>query len=185
MADVTQILQSIRNGNSQAAEELLPLIYTELRRLAAMKVAQERPGHTLSATSLVHEAYIRLVDKDDAQSWQNRGHFYAAAAEAMRRILIEAARRRRTLKRGGELERVDDALSQIMVFDHDSDNLIALDEALQDLKEQDETAAQLVSLRFFAGLTVDQAAESLGFSPRKADSLWRYARAWLRERLDN
>jgi RNA polymerase sigma factor (TIGR02999 family) len=182
MTDVTRILDSINAGEPKAAEELLPLVYDELRRLAAQKLAQEKPGQTLDATSLVHEAYLRLVGPGDIPQWDHRGHFYAAAAEAMRRILVEYARRKRRHKRGGDWVRLDLDADQIMSPEV-SDDLLALDEALSRLNDIDEIAARLVRLRFFAGLPIAQAAELLGVSARTADRLWAYARAWLHSEI--
>ena len=182
MADVTQILNSIEQGEIHSAEELLPLVYDELRKLAAQKLADEKPGQTLQATALVHEAYLRLVGAQKAQSWDSRGHFFAAAAEAMRRILINRARDKKRVKRGGEHSRVD--LDRIEIaLDTNDEQLIALDEALVQLAEEDPDAARLVKLRFFAGLTQKDAAASLGLAPRTAERQWAYARAWLYARL--
>ncbi|MFV1966265.1 MAG: ECF-type sigma factor [Pirellulaceae bacterium] len=182
MTEVTRILSAIDRGDPQAAGELLPLVYDELRRLAAQKLAHEKPGQTLQATALVHEAYIRLVGSED-QKWDSRGHFFAAAAEAMRRILVENARRRTSTKRSGGLQRKDLRDSQIS-SDKESAKLIALHEALDELAEVDPSAAELVKVRYFAGLTIPQAAKVLGVSPRKADFLWSYARAWLRREIE-
>jgi RNA polymerase sigma factor (TIGR02999 family) len=182
MSDVTQILSAIEHGDPSAAEQLLPLVYDELRKLAAAKMAQEKPGQTLQATELVHEAYLRLVDVEKAQHWNSRGHFFAAAAEAIRRILIENARRRNSPKHGGDWERQDGSGSQLAAPEI-SANLIALDEALDKLADEDPASAELVKLRYFAGLTVKQAAEALGISARKADFMWSYARAWLRREI--
>ena len=182
MTEVTRILAAIEQGDPQAAEQLLPLVYGELRRLAAQKLAREAPGQTLQATSLVHEAYLRLVDVEKAQHWNSRGHFFAAAAEAMRRILVENARRKRAVKRGGDQSRVE--LDQLEIATSDvSDDLLALDEALTQFALVDPKAAELVKLRYFAGLTIKQAAEVLGVSPRTADSLWAFARAWLLQQI--
>jgi RNA polymerase sigma factor (TIGR02999 family) len=183
MADVTQILQDIDHGDRHAAEQLLPLVYDELRRLAAQKLAQEKPGQTLQATALVHEAYLRLVDVEKAQHWNGRGLFFAAAAEAMRRILVENARRKASLKRGGEFARqpLDDA---DVPLQRPPEELLAVHDALDKLAETDRRAAELVKLRYFAGFTLDEAAEALGISPRTADSVWAYARAWLFARFD-
>ena len=183
MSDVTRILSQIEEGDGGAAEQLLPLIYEELRKLAAGKMAQEAPGQTLQATALVHEAYIRLVDVEKAQHWDSRGHFFAAAAEAMRRILVENARRKRGPKHGGgyvrqELVDVDIAAPE------ESERLLALDEALTKLAGQEPKVAELVKLRYFAGLTIKRAAEILGISPRTADHYWAYAKAWLREEIE-
>lgn len=178
MTSATRILQTIEQGDPSAAEQLLPLVYDELRRLAAAKLANEKPGQTLQATALVHEAYIRLVDAEKAQKWNSRGHFFAAAAEAMRRILVDAAREKRSLRRGGEFSRHD--LSDVEIAVHGrSIDALDLDEAMGRLAEKDQRAVEIVKLRFFAGLTVNQAAEVLGLSPRSADELWAYARAWL------
>ena len=179
---VTQVLQAIQHGESVAAEKLLPLVYDELRRLAAQRLAQEPAGQTLQATGLVHEAYVRLVDVEQQQRWDSRGHFFAAAAEAMRRILVDNARRKAGLKRGGDMVRRD--MDEFQVAEPVPDEeLIALDEALEQLVQADPQAAQLVKLRYFAGLTIPQAAEVLGVSARTADRLWAYARAWLFEVL--
>jgi len=176
MTEVTRILSAIEQGDPHAAEQLLPLVYDDLRKLAAQKLAQEKPGQTLQATALVHEAYIRLVDK--AQPWNSRGHFFAAAAEAMRRILIERARGKRRHKRGGDWRRVDlDNLD--LVTSVTPDQLLALDEAIERLVFEDPTAASLVKLRYYAGLSLEQAAESLGISTATAYRHWSYARAWL------
>jgi RNA polymerase sigma factor (TIGR02999 family) len=182
MSDVTRILSAIEQGDPHAAEQLLPLVYDELRRLAAQRLAQEAPGQTLEATALVHEAYLRLVGVDKAQHWHSRGHFFAAAAEAMRRILVERARARATLKRGGHVRRID--LDQLSLAEEDrSPELLALDEALGDLERHDPQAAGLVKLRYFAGLTHQQAAAALGIGRRAADRLWALARAWLYQRI--
>jgi len=181
MSDVTRILSQIESGDPQAAEELLPLVYRELRELAADKMAQDQPGQTLQATALVHEAYIRLVDVEKAQHWDSRRHFFAAAAESMRRILVENARKKRSLKAGGQRHRVD--LDEALVVDNQQrHDLIELNDLLDQLESADARAAELVKLRFFAGLTGDQAAEVLGISPRSVDFLWAYARAWLFEK---
>jgi len=177
MSDVTRILNAIERGDAKATDELLPLVYEELRLLAAQKLSHESPGQTLQATALVHEAYIRLVG-DESRSWENRGHFFAAAAEAMRRILVENARHKRSLKRGGERSVVDlDAVET--AAGTDSDDLVALDEALTKLNDMDPVKATLVKLRFFAGLNIDQAAEALGISHATAIRHWSFARAWL------
>jgi RNA polymerase sigma factor (TIGR02999 family) len=182
MSEVTRILSAIEQGDSHAAEELLPLVYDELRQLAALKLAQEKPGQTLQATALVHEAYVRLVDVENAQHWDSRRHFFAAAAEAMRRILVEKARRKRSVKHGGERDRVD-LDEALVVGDEPRPDLLEIDELVEQLAGADPHAAELVKLRFFAGLTGDQTAEVLGISPRAADQLWAYARAWLFEKL--
>jgi RNA polymerase sigma factor (TIGR02999 family) len=179
MSDVTRILNAIERGDAKATDELLPLVYEELRLLAAQKLSHEPPGQTLQATALVHEAYLRLVG-DAPQSWENRGHFFAAAAEAMRRILIEHARQRKTRKRGGDLERAD--LSELILSDEGGralDEIMALDEALQKLEKKDKLKGDLVKLRFYAGLTIEQSAKSLGISLTTAKTHWAYARAWL------
>ena len=182
MTEVTRILSAIEHGEPHAAAQLLPLVYEELRRLAAAKLALEKPGQTLQATALVHEAFVRLVDVDKAQRWHSRGHFFAAAAEAMRRILIDHARRKRAAKHGGKWRRVNldqaDALASMP-----PDDLLALDEALERLTLHDPKAAQLVKLHCFAGLTVEQAAAALGLSRTNAYRLWTFARAWLHSQL--
>ena len=178
MNDVTRILGRIEQGESQAAGQLLPLVYDELRRLAARKLAREKPGQTLQATALVHEAFLRLVDTDTARGWNSRGHFFAAAAEAMRRILIERARSKGRQKWGGDWRRVD--LDNLDLFTSVTpDQLLALDEAIDRLAGEDPTAAGLVKLRYFAGLSVDEAAAALGISTATAYRHWAYARAWL------
>jgi RNA polymerase sigma factor (TIGR02999 family) len=179
MTDVTRILSAIEQGNPHAAEQLLPLVYDELRKLAAARLAQEKPGQTLQATALVHEAYLRLVGD---QHFDDRGHFFAAAAEAMRRILLNRARDKKRLKRGSERHRID--LDHIEIaLDTKDEELIALDEALTQLASEDPKAARLVNLRFFAGLTLKDAAASLGLAQRTAERQWTYARAWLYARL--
>ena len=183
MSDVTQILSAIDQGDPAAADQLLPVVYEELRRLAAWKLSHEKPGQTLQATALVHEAYLRLVDVETAQHWDSRGHFFAAAAEAMRRILIENARRRNSLRHGQGWERRTGDTSEL-VAPAVPDELLALDEALDKLAREDPSSADLVKLRYFAGFTVKQAAEIMGVSPRKADFMWSYARAWLRREID-
>ncbi len=180
MEEITQILNSIEEGDDHASGKLLPLVYQELRQLAAQKLAQEKPGHTLQATALVHEAYLRLVGKEDAQRWSSRGHFFAAAAEAMRRILVDAARRKRTRKHGGD--RHAQPLQEIEAPAIDED-LLALDEAMEKLAAHDPLKVKLVELRYFLGLTGAQSAEILGISPTTADRYWTYARAWLRARI--
>jgi RNA polymerase sigma factor (TIGR02999 family) len=177
MSDVTRILIAIERGDAKATDELLPLVYEELRILAAQKLSQEKPGQTLQATALVHEAYLRLVG-DGAQRWSNRAHFFGAAAEAMRRILVENARRRHRIKRGGDLNRVE--LDDVdLAIDGPSDELLALDEAISKLTAVDKTKADLVRLRYFAGLSLEQAADILQLSPTTAKRHWTYARAWL------
>jgi RNA polymerase sigma factor (TIGR02999 family) len=183
MSEVTRLLDAAAAGDRRAASELLPLVYDELRRLAAARLADESPDHTLQPTALVHEAYLRLVGPGDAPRWDSRGHFFAAAAEAIRRILVESARRRGRLRRGGDRDRVDLDGLDVAAPDR-SDDLLALDEALTALEAADPQAALLVRLRYFAGLTVPQAAEVLGVSPRTADFLWAFARVWLLRRLD-
>ena len=184
MSDVTRILCAIEQGDPHAAEQLLPLVYDELRRLAALRMAREQPGQTLEATALVHEAYLRLVDRDSAQHWNSRGHFFAAAAEAMRRILINRARDKNRLKRGGGRRRLD--LDRLAVADAaQDDELLALDEALDKLAAEDRASAELVKLRFYTGLTLDEAAQALGVSRRTADRYWAYARAWLYNELQD
>lgn len=184
MGEVTRILVEIERGDPRAPEQLLPLVYDELRRLAAQKMAQERPGQTLQATSLVHEAYLRLVEPQQSQGWDNRGHFFAAAAEAMRRILVDQARRRDSRKRGGGLTREPLDESAIAAPEIPG-NVIAVDEALAKLSVHDFQAAELVKLRFFAGLTIQQSAEILGISSRHANDVWAYARAWLINELSD
>jgi len=181
MSDVTRILTAIEEGDAKAAEELLPAVYEELRRLAAQKLSREPPGQTLQATALVHEAYIRLVGAE-SQNWKGRTHFFAAAAEAMRRILVDNARRKQRLKRGGGHQRVNLGDADLAA-DEPSTDLLALDEALAKLREEDSVIADLVKLRYFAGLTLEQTAEILGVSRRTADRYWAYARAWLYEEI--
>ena len=182
MSDVTRILSQIEQGDTVAAEQLLPLVYDELRKLAAQKMAQEKPGQTLQATALVHEAFIRLVDTDKARHWDSRRHFFAAAAEAMRRVVVEAARRKRRLKHGGAHERLDIDGLEITVEGPSSD-VLALDEALTKLAERHPLEVELVKLRFFCGMTIDEAARSLGVSSATADRKWAYAKAWLYREL--
>jgi len=181
MMDVTRILVAIEQGDARAADKLLPLVYEELRHLAAQKLSQERPGQTLQATALVHEAYIRLVGAE-GRNWSSRRHFFAAAAEAMRRILIENARRKQRLRHGGGRRRVDMDDADLAI-EAPSDDLVALDEALSKLAEEDRVVADLVKMRYFAGLTLEQAAEILGISRRTADRYWAYARAWLYQEI--
>ncbi len=178
MNDVTRILSAIEHGDANASEELLPLVYRELRRLAKQRLAQEKPGQTLQATALVHEAYLRLVDDKEGRRWNSRGHFFAAAAEAMRRILIDTARRKRTEKHGGLFDR-QDLDHVVIVAPAPSDDLLALNEALTKLEAEDPVKAQLVKLRYFAGLAEDEAASVLGISRTSAQRYWRYAKAWL------
>jgi RNA polymerase sigma factor (TIGR02999 family) len=179
MTEVTRLLSAIDQGDALASEQLLPLVYDELRKLAAQKLAQERPGQTLQPTALVHEAYLRLVNVDEAQRWNGRGHFFAAAAEAMRRILVEAARRKRRLKHGGGRVREDEI--DVVAAPERPERLLALDEALGRLAAANPQAAELVKLRHFVRLSNADAASCLGISPRKANQVWAYARAWLRE----
>jgi RNA polymerase sigma factor (TIGR02999 family) len=181
MSEVTQILEAIGQGEANASERLLPLVYEELRKLAAQKLAQEKPGQTLQATALVHEAYMRLVDVDRAQHWAHRGHFFAACAEAMRRILVEQARRKSRLKHGGG--RVREEGEYEVAAPQRPETLLALDEALDRLAQVNAQTAELVKLRYFAGLSNADAAALLGISPRKANQVWAYARAWLREEI--
>lgn len=182
MSEVTQILSAIEQGDSQAAEQLLPLVYDELRKLAAQKMAQEKPGQTLQATALVHDAYVRLVDSDKVQHWNSRGHFFAAAAEAMRRILVENARRKKRQKRGGDLKREELVDAPAPSAD---DRLIALDEALTKLAQEDPIAAQVVQLRHFAGLGHEEVAFTLQITVYQARQKWTYAQAWLSNALDS
>jgi RNA polymerase sigma factor (TIGR02999 family) len=182
MSEVTHILSAIEQGDPHAAEQLLPLVYEELRRLAAQKLAQEKPGQTLQATALVHEAYLRLVDTEQAQTWNSRGHFFAAAAEAMRRLLVESARRKQAQKHGGERTRVDLDRAEAVAAVPPED-LLALDDALEQLRRHDPIAGKLVQLRYFGGLSVEQAAEVLGVSTATAYRQWTFARAWLHARL--
>ena len=183
MTDVTRILNALDQGDAKAADELLPLVYEELRFLAAQKLSHELPGQTLQATALVHEAYLRLVGTED-QSWNNRGHFFKAAAEAMRRILIENARRKRTQKRGGGQKRIELSEPFLKVDEAALDEILALDEALEKLEKKDELKADLVKLRFYAGLTIEQCAKSLGISLTTAKTYWAYTRAWLLREVD-
>jgi len=182
MTDVTQILSQLESGDAGAAARLLPLVYDELRRLAAQRLAQEKPGQTLQATALVHEAYVRLVNVEQAQSWHSRGHFFAAAAEAMRRLLIEQARRKKRLCHGGDRRRIDFD-SQLDVASGADDRLLALDEILSLLAAEEPQAAEVVKLRYFAGLTIEETAAALSISVRTANRHWTYARAWLYQRL--
>ena len=183
MTEITRILSRMERGDAGAAERLLPLVYDELRKLAAARLANEQSSPTLQATALVHDAYIRLVDVEQAQSWDSRGHFFAAAAEAMRRILIDAARRRESLKRGGNLKRLE--LPEIAApVDDEGLNLLALDEALESFEQQHPEQARVVKLRFFAGCTLEQTAEFLGISRATAQRHWAFARAWLFGRLN-
>ena len=183
MSDVTRILEAIERGEPRATDELLPLVYDELRKLAAQKMANLPPGQTLQTTALVHEAYLRLIGNEPMQ-WNSRGHFFSAAAEAMRRILIERARKKSACKHGGGLQRVD--LDQVdIALDTDDDLLLLLNDALDEFREKDPTAAELIKLRFFVGLGNQQAAELLGVSERTAKRSWAYARAWIYQRMQN
>jgi RNA polymerase sigma factor (TIGR02999 family) len=184
MTDVTQILSQIERGDPSAAEQLLPVVYNQLRRLAQAKLAQEKPGQTLQATALMHEAYVRLVDAagQDERHWNSRGHFFAAAAEAMRRILIESARRKLSKKHGDDLDRIELNADELGSTDR-SRRLVALDEALTQLEQQDPQKAELVKLRFFAGLSGKEAAAALGIATTTADRYWAYARAWLQREM--
>jgi RNA polymerase sigma factor (TIGR02999 family) len=183
MSDVTRLLDAAAAGDPHAGERLLPLVYDELRRLAAQRLAHEKPGHTLQPTALVHEAYLRLVGGDADEGWSGRGHFFGAAAEAMRRILIESARRRRAEKHGGGRARLD-LDSDLLATAEPREDLLALDEALNKLAAINQPAANLVQMRYFTGLTLPDAAEALGMAPRTAGRLWAYARAWLRREVE-
>ena len=184
MNNVTQLLDAIEDGDPQASEQLLPVVYGELRKLAALRLANEPAGQTLQATALVHDVFVRLVDVDRQQKWNSRGHFFGAAAEAMRRILVENARRKRSLKRGGDLARqeLDEADIAASELKHD---VLALNEVLNQLAEVDAQAATLVKLRYFTGLTMPQAAEALGMSARSAERLWTWSKAWLFRELQD
>lgn len=182
MTDVTQILSRIELGDRTAADRLMPLVYEELRKLAAAKLSHENPGHSLQATALVHEAYLRLVDAEKVQAWDSRGHFFAAAAESMRRILVESARRKNRLKRGGDLQRKELADVPVLAPQIHED-LLALDAALERLRAIDSQAVELVQLRYFAGLSLAASAEMLGVSRRTADRIWAFARAWLHREI--
>jgi len=182
-ADVSQLLDAATTGDPQAAARLLPLVYEELRRLASQRLAGERPGHTLQPTALVHEAYLRLIGSDPEQPWNGRGHFFAAAAEAMRRILVENARRRRAIKRGGDRAQ-QELHDDLIAAPEPREDLVALDEAMTKLAATNRQAAELVQLRYFAGLTLPDAAEALDMAPRTAGRLWAYARAWLRREVE-
>ena len=183
MSDVTRLLDAAAAGDATAGERLLPLVYDELRRLAAQKLAHERAGQTLQPTALVHEAYLRLVGRGEEEEWNGRGHFFAAAAEAMRRILVENARRRNAAKHGGGRAR-QELESDLMPIAEPREDLLALDEALTKLATTNRQAAELVHLRYFAGLTLPEAAEAMGIAPRTAGRLWAYARAWLRREVE-
>jgi RNA polymerase sigma factor (TIGR02999 family) len=182
VSDVTQVLEAVQRGEAQAAAELLPLVYEELRRLAACKMAQEPPGHTLQPTALVHEAWLRMVG-DRNPEFAGRAHFFAAAAEAMRRVLVDAARRKRSLKRGGSAVPVE-VEDSLLIQKAPSEQMLAVNEALDLLAAQNPTAADLVKLRYFVGMTMEEAAAALGLSLRTAGRLWTYARAWLRQRIE-
>ena len=184
MSDVTRILSQIEQGDPQAAEKLLPLVYAELRKLAAAKLAQEKPGQTLVATALVHEAYVRLADQAMPRRWDNRRHFFAAAAEAMRRILVERARQKKSLKGGGNLDRVELPDSEPSILPFPCDDVIELSEALEKLELLHPRKAALIKLRFFAGLSVAEAAEALDVSVATAENDWAYARSWLRLEME-
>ncbi len=178
MSEVTQILSAIDEGDARASAKLLPLVYEELRRLAAAKMAHEPVGGTLQATALVHEAYLKLVDGDASLRWDSRGHFFAAAAEAMRRILVDQARRRQSVKRGGNLKRAD-VLDSLIAAPEISEHLLTIDEALEKLSQSEPQAAELVKLKYFGGMTLRDAAKFLDIPPRTADQVWAYSRAWL------
>ena len=182
MADVTELLEAMAHGDGKAASELLPLVYNELRRLAAVRLGREKPGQTLQATALVHEAYLRLVRADEAKCWDSRGHFFAAAAEAMRRILVDAARHKGRSKRGGGMQRCDLEFAHL-VSEETCREVLSLDAALDELAAEQPAKAELVKLRYFAGLTSAEAAAVLGISTATADRYWRYARAWLAQRI--
>jgi RNA polymerase sigma factor (TIGR02999 family) len=182
MSEVTRILSAIEQGDPHAAEQLLPLVYDELRKLAAQKLAQEKPGQTLQATALVHEAYLRLVDTEKAQQWDNRRHFFAAAAESMRRILVESARKKKSVRHGGGRDQLE-LQEALVVVPRPDDELLAVDEALEQLARIDAQAVDLVKLRFFAGMTTEEAAQALGITERTAYRTWSFARAWLFRRL--
>jgi RNA polymerase sigma factor (TIGR02999 family) len=181
MSDVTRILQALERGDPLAGEQLLPVVYNELRKLAGYKMAGEAPGHTLQATALVHEAWLRLVGNSQP-TWQNRAHFFAAAGEAMRRILVEHARRKHSLKRGGHAQR-EELDESVLVLTAPPDELLAVNDALDQLATEDPAAAELVKLRYFVGMTMPEAASALGLAPRTAERLWTFARVWLRRRI--
>jgi RNA polymerase sigma factor (TIGR02999 family) len=182
MSEVMRVLSAIDQGDPSAAEQLLPLVYHELRKLAAQRLAQEKPGQTLQATALVHDAYLRLVNAEEARHWNSRGHFFAAAAEAMRRILVENARRKKRLKHGGDRERADIDLASLPTR-ISSDELLALDDALEKLRQHDPVKAQLVTLRYFSGMTIEEASDVLNISRVTAHRYWTYARAWLHQQM--
>ena len=183
MSEVTQLLTAIGQGDQRASAELLPLVYDELRKLAAQRLAQEKPGQTLQATALVHEAFLRLVHASAEDPWDGKGHFFAAAAEAMRRILIENARRKHRIRHGGQLRRVD-LDSQLDIFSESNDDLLGLNEALDQFAGEDPEAAEVVKLRYFAGLTIEETAQALDLSVRTVNRHWAFARAWLYQRLN-
>jgi RNA polymerase sigma factor (TIGR02999 family) len=182
MSKVTQILHAVALGDPRASSQLLPLVYDELRKLAGQKLGRETPGQTLQPTALVHEAYLRLVGDEQEQTWDGRGHFFSAAAEAMRRILVESARRKASLKRGGDRARVDVA-DNLLACPEPREDLVALDAALARLGETDKQAAELVQLRYFAGLPIREVADVMNISPRTADRLWAYAKSWLHQEM--
>jgi RNA polymerase sigma factor (TIGR02999 family) len=182
MSEVTRILSALQQGDAHAADQLLPLVYEELRKLASQKLAQEKPGQTLQPTALVHEAYLRLVDVSEAQQWNSQGHFFAAAAEAMRRILVEQARRRHAAKRGGQAGR-EELHEDAIAAPAPAEDVLAVNDALELLAAADPVAANLVKLRFFAGLNMTEAAAALGMSVRSAHDVWAYARSWLRQKM--
>jgi RNA polymerase sigma factor (TIGR02999 family) len=182
MHDITEVLNAVDRGDTKAAAQLLPLVYEELRQLAARKLAEEKPGQTLQATALVHEAYLRLVGAEDKPRWEHRGHFFAAAAEAMRRILVENVRRKRSLKHGGERLRSEFDEAQLAAAEPIED-LLALDEALDRLAQKDPQKAELVKLRYFAGMTIEEAAQTLDISPATAKRYWTYAKTWLYQEI--
>ncbi len=182
MRDVTRILMAIENGDSSATDELLPLVYQELRKLAAAKLSKEKPGQTLHPTMLVHEAYVRLVDVDNPQQWNGRGHFFGAAAEAMRRILVEKARRKQSRKHGADMQRVE-LDTAIAAIENPVEDLLALDDALTRFEQQWPEKAKLVKLKYFAGLTIPEASQALGISTATAERYWKFARTWLHSQL--
>jgi RNA polymerase sigma factor (TIGR02999 family) len=184
MTNVTQILNRIESGDESAAEQLLPLVYTELRKLARVRISNEKQGQTLQATALVHEAYLRLVDGDVAQHWNSRGHFFAAAAKAMRRILVERARQKKSHKRGGDLQKQEFSFNEILETERSVD-LVALDEALDELAQANPSVAKVVELRYFAGLSATETAAAIGVSERTAQRYWVYAKAWLLQALQS
>ncbi|MEM6691954.1 MAG: ECF-type sigma factor [Planctomycetota bacterium] len=184
MTDVTEIIERIENGDSKASANLLPPVYEELRKLAAVRMRSERLEHTLTPTALVHEAFVRLVRHDQSQQWHGRGHFFSAAAEAMRRILIEHARKKDAAKRGGGVQKIS-LIDTWLAEQSNRKELLEVDDALRELEKTDAQAATLVKLRFFVGMTNRQAADNLNISARKADMLWAYARAWLKRELSN